>query len=82
MIPLMEPLTSIGTASQRVAANVRAELAARQIKQTAFGAALGWSPAATSRRLRGLVSWDIDWVEDVARELGVSAASLAEERAA
>lgn len=78
----MEPLPDTGTASQRVAANVRAELAARQIKYSTLADELGWSRAATSRRLNGLVAWDVDHVEAVARILGVPASTLTVERAA
>lgn len=81
-VSLMEPLTMTGTASQRVAANVRAELAARQIKYTAFAERLGWSKAATSRRLNGLVAWNVDDLDAAASELGVTPASLTAERAA
>lgn len=78
----MEPQTITETASQRVAANVRAELAARQIKQAVFAERLGWSKAATSRRLNGLVAWDVDILEAVADELGMRPEALTEARVA
>lgn len=78
----MEPLTTTETASQRVAANVRAELAARRITYSAFAEQMGWSKATASRRLNAQVSWDVDDVEAVATALGLAASTLTAERAA
>lgn len=78
----MKPTPTTATASQRVAANVRAELAARKIKWEAFGALLGWSPSTTRRRLDGASRWDVDEVEMAASHLDIDVIYLTGERAA
>ena len=80
-VSLMQPTPTTATASERVAANVRAELAARKIKWEAFGALLGWSPS-TRRRLDGASRWDVDEVEFAAAHLGIDVTALTVERAA
>lgn len=61
----------IATASQRVAANVRAELARHNRSQTDLGQALGRSQPYVSRRLSGKVAFGVDEVESIAAWLGV-----------
>ena len=78
----MEPNPTTATASQRVAANVRAELAARKIAWESFGSLLGWSRSTTYRRLDGVSRWDVDEVEFVAAQLGIDVTALTVERAA
>lgn len=83
MEPVSTPANHPETpASKRVAANVRAELAARQITAASLAVSLGWSKAATSRRLNGSVSWDVDDVEAVADFLRIDFMRLTAERAA
>ena len=78
----MEPTPTTATASQRVAANVRAELAARQITWESFGALLNWSKSTTGRRLRGELRWDVDEVERAADALSIDVTALTGSRAA
>lgn len=54
------------TSSDRIAANVRAELAARRISQKQMAQALGWSEAKVSRLVSGRGTWDVDDGELVA----------------
>lgn len=78
----MEPQPTSGTASERVAANVRAELDARGMAQSTLAELLGCSPATLSRRLRGLHPWKVNEVEDTAKALGLDVTTLTGERAA
>lgn len=73
----MKPQTT-----ERVAANVRAELAARRITGARFAEQMRWSRASTSRRLSGATSWSIDDVEKAAEYLGVTVLDLTAERVA
>ncbi|QIM20574.1 XRE family transcriptional regulator [Phycicoccus sp. HDW14] len=57
--------------TQAVAANVRAELARRNIQQQELAAALGWSKVTTYRRLTGQLRWYVDDVTAVADFLGI-----------
>lgn len=82
LLPTTEQPPATRLISSRVAANVRAELAARRVTYDAFGTALGWSKAATSRRLNGLVAWDVDALEDAAAFLALDPWVLTAERAA
>lgn len=66
----------------RVAANVRAELAARRISGTALAMALGITRSTMYRRLDGTSKWPVDDVEKTANFLGVDVRSLLAERAA
>jgi transcriptional regulator with XRE-family HTH domain len=59
------------TASQRVAANVRAELGRHSRSQADLGQALGRSQPYVSRRLSGKVAFGVDEVERIAAWLGV-----------
>jgi len=64
------------TYSQRVAAEVRAEMARQRRTQTDIGAAIGWSQQFLSRRLTGEQPFGIDEIEALAAELGVPLAKL------
>lgn len=66
----------IATASQRVAANVRAELARHSRSQADLGQALGRSQPYVSRRLNGKVAFGVDEVERIAVWLAVPVAAL------
>lgn len=63
-------------ASERVAANVRAELARRRVTQTQLASVLGIPQPAVSRRLGGKVPFSIDELADLAAYLGMPVASL------
>jgi transcriptional regulator with XRE-family HTH domain len=56
--------------SRRVAAEVRATMARRRIKQKDLAAAMNMSPQAISRRLSGELPFDLDELAHVARLLG------------
>jgi transcriptional regulator with XRE-family HTH domain len=62
---------------ERIAAEVRAELARKNRSQGDLCAALGWSEAYLSRRLTGAVSFRIDELERIAAELGVPLKQIA-----
>lgn len=66
----------IATASQRVAANVRAELGRHRKSQADLAQALGRSQPYVSRRLVGRVAFGVDEVEQIAGWLGVPVALL------
>jgi transcriptional regulator with XRE-family HTH domain len=68
--------------TQRVAANVRAELAVRRISGTALAGALGITRSTMARRLRGDTPWPVDDLERIAEFLNVTVDSLLSERAA
>lgn len=70
------------TAAQRTAANVRAEMARKRISQTKLAESLGWSQGAVSRRLSGRVALDLDELERIADQLGVTISELIVEVAA
>lgn len=70
------------TTTQRVAANVRAEAAARRISGTKLAQAVGVTRSTMYRRLDGLTPWPVDELERVAQFLKVSVESLFAERAA
>lgn len=59
-----------------IAAEIRAELARRQLPHNALAAALNTSPNWVSRRLRGRTPFDVDELDQVAHFLGVSLAEL------
>lgn len=60
----MEPAPP--TTSERIAANVRAELAARRISQKQLAHTMGWSEGKVSRLVNGGATWDADDAEAVA----------------
>jgi transcriptional regulator with XRE-family HTH domain len=68
------------TTTQRVAANVRAELAARRISGTELAKALKITRSTMYRRLAGASAWPVDDLEPAAKFLGVSVESLMVER--
>lgn len=63
----MEP----NSPSQRVAANVRAELGRHRRSQADLGQALGLTQSAVSRRLAGKIVFDIAELHTIAAWLGV-----------
>jgi transcriptional regulator with XRE-family HTH domain len=64
----MQPMSP----AERVAANVRAELARQRKSQTELAQALSLPQSAVSRRCVGRVPFDINELTIVARFLGVS----------
>lgn len=70
------------SATHRVAANVRAELAARRLRGSDLADALGVSHSTMYRRLAGDSAWPVDVVEAAAAFLDVPVLSLFVERAA
>lgn len=66
----------VETSTERVAAEVRAEMARRRITQSDVGKSLGLSTAAVSRRLRGVVPFDVNELSTIAALLGVPAGTL------
>lgn len=60
----------------RVAAEVRANMARIRMTQTELAQILGLPQSAISNRLRGKVAFDIDELETVANALGVHPAAL------
>lgn len=71
MVPLMDTTTT-----QRVAANIRAELARRKLGGVDLARVLGMSQAAASRRLTGEVPFGINEVAVTADWLGVDMVAL------
>jgi len=61
----------LNSPAQRVAAEVRAAMARNRVSQEAVARALGVSQTAVSRRLSGVVPFDINELECVAQFLGV-----------
>lgn len=70
------------TAAQRIAANVREELARQDISQVDLARSLGWSQPFISRRLRGRAEFSAADLVSVAAELNVPVASLYGEQVA
>lgn len=64
------------TPAQRIADNVRAELARQSISQVELARRLGWSQPFMSRRLRGRTPFDAAELSQVAEELGVPITAL------
>lgn len=77
-------MTQPSTLADSVAAEVRAQLARRQITGASLANAIGKSEMYVSRRLRGDIAFDLVDVEQVARFLGIAIVDLlpAAERAA
>ena len=71
--PIRMPTSS---ASERVAAEVRAALARRKISTRQLAADLGASQSHTARRVTGKVPFSLDELERVADYLGVPVAEL------
>jgi transcriptional regulator with XRE-family HTH domain len=68
--------------AQRVAANVRAEMARRAVTQTILAERLGKSQHFISRRLSGKVPFSVDELGDVAVALNVGLTNLMSEAVA
>jgi transcriptional regulator with XRE-family HTH domain len=64
------------TATERVAANIRAELARQGISQTDLAASLHKSQPTVSRRLLGRVPFSVDELDIIADLLDVPMAQL------
>jgi len=77
-------MTQPSTLADSVAAEVRAQLARRQLTGTALAAAIGKSEMYVSRRLRGQVAFDLADIEQAAQFLGIPVVDLMQvpERAA
>lgn len=63
-------------ATVTVAATVRAELARRRVQQATVAEALSLSQTAVSRRLAGLIPFNVDELVQVARLLDMSVHDL------
>lgn len=70
------------TTAQRTGANVRAEMARRDMNQSALAAQLGMSQSMLSNRLAGNVAFDVDELARVAGVLEVPLATLLAEQPA
>jgi len=66
---------------QAIAAEVRAALARKQIKQSDLAEAVGMSQAALSERLRGHRAFNTDQLADIAGVLGLDLYELLRPRA-
>ena len=64
--------------SAHIGANVRAEMARRNVSQTTLAAALGITQAGISKRIRGQVPFTIDQLVKIAAALDVPLATLTE----
>jgi len=64
------------TPTAAVGANVRAEMARRKVSQQQIAAALNLSQAAISKRLAGVVPWDVNELVTVATALEVPLSTL------
>lgn len=64
------------TLTDRVASEVRAQMARIRMTQTALAAVLGLPQSAVSNRLRGKVAFSVDELETVSAALGVHPAAL------
>ena len=62
--------------NQRVARNVRAEMARFGLSQTSLAKAINRSQQALSRRLCGEVAFDVEELDAVARAVGVPVGNL------
>lgn len=77
-------MTQPSTLADSVAAEVRAQLARRQLAGSSLAAFIGKSEMYVSRRLRADVPFDLNDLEQIAGFLGIAVADLlpAPERAA
>lgn len=64
-------MSEIPSLNETLAAEIRAELARRDITQSDFAKQVGWSPAYFSRRMNGEVPFDADEIDLIAFELGM-----------
>ena len=67
------------TRTAQVGANVRAEMARRRLPQQSVALALGLSQTGMSKRLNGIVPWDVNELAAAAEVLGVPVSVLLEE---
>lgn len=77
-IPLcgITPSMTPTTPSEAVAAEIRAELARRRIRQAKLAALLGISQVSVSRRLSGETPFDINELVKVAEFLGIPVSDI------
>lgn len=68
--------------SQRIAAEVRAEIARRQLVAANVAKDAGLTPSQFSRRLHGHINFSADEVAAIAKSIGVPVSSLYGEPAA
>ena len=68
------------TLNETVAANTRAELARRGVKQADLALTVGWTKATASRRLSGSTEWTATDLDRVATFLGLTVADLMTEQ--
>jgi transcriptional regulator with XRE-family HTH domain len=71
-------VTTTKTPAEIVAANVRAEMARQQIKQSEVAIAIGVGQSGVSKRLAGTVAFDVNELAQIAVLLGVPVARLLE----
>lgn len=64
------------TPAHEVGANVRAELARRDRSQADLARAIGVSQSGISKRLRGVIAFDVNELTDIARFLDVPLSDL------
>lgn len=64
------------TPTSRAAANVRAEMARRNIRRAAVAANLGMTTSSFSRRLTGAVPFNVEELDALARLLDVTVPAL------
>ncbi len=69
-------MENTATATDRVAANIRAEIARQRLSQSTVAGAVAMSPAALSQRLTGKTPIDVNELERLAVALNVPAESL------
>lgn len=64
------------TLSEALRENLRAEMARREVSQASLAAALGITQQAYSRRMRGLVPFDVTELDRIASLLGLDPREL------
>jgi transcriptional regulator with XRE-family HTH domain len=69
------------TTAERIAANVRAEMARKGVTQQKLAVHLDWSQAAISRRLSARVAFNVDELARIAAFLAVPLSALLGEAA-
>ncbi|MEU4391610.1 helix-turn-helix transcriptional regulator [Kribbella sp. NPDC023855] len=62
--------------TEQVAAEVRAHMARARINQTQLAEVLGITQSSVSKRLRGVIAFNVDELQQVAGLLGVHPAAL------
>jgi hypothetical protein len=68
--------SNLTTEEQKIAGNVRAELARRQIERSELRTLLGLSGDSVHRRYRGLTAWPFVELRTIAEYLGVELSTL------